>query len=364
MPGRRPRRAISAERALAPTAAPRTTAAPGTPLSAGDRSSSLATIGATVTAAMCPVEPSATPATRTLTVRLRSRTRCPRDVGRSKDAIGRVAFAHPGRRSGGTTLASVAPIAGELVGVERGDEVVGDAPDVDGHRGHEPVAPGVGQAGVGPRRSVSQAVRSTKPALSSRSTAGRAAPREQDAVGEVAHPERAAGEVELGEDVEVGRARPCSASSSASSARMIVAWAVRNVRQASMPGLSAASDAVVTVPRHGSVPRCGCNEDSNPATVASEPQRQGLAVLGSVTGATTTARSSRRCSSAGDLDVPTERVDESHLLGCPAGYSQQLRGRDEDRQALALEIATLNRLPEYRNSRSRGASSGDEVAIE
>ena len=59
---------------MAPIAAPMTTVAPGAPLQAVDPEMSWATIVATVTAAMWPVLPRATPATSDQTVRRRSRS--------------------------------------------------------------------------------------------------------------------------------------------------------------------------------------------------------------------------------------------------------------------------------------------------
>ena len=74
-PIRRPRRAMSADSSTAPSAAPSTTVAPGAPASVCDPSRSLATIVATVTAAMCPVLPSATPANSAERDRRRARSR-------------------------------------------------------------------------------------------------------------------------------------------------------------------------------------------------------------------------------------------------------------------------------------------------
>ena len=64
---------MTCERVTAPSAAPRTTVAPGAPLQAVSPVISWATIVETVTAAMYPVLPRATPATIDHSVRRRSR---------------------------------------------------------------------------------------------------------------------------------------------------------------------------------------------------------------------------------------------------------------------------------------------------
>ena len=66
-----PGEAIRRESTVAPMAAPRTTAADGAPAQTVVPARSLATIVATVTAAICPVLPSATPAISDRTVRRR-----------------------------------------------------------------------------------------------------------------------------------------------------------------------------------------------------------------------------------------------------------------------------------------------------
>src|SRR4051794_23983495 len=83
-PIRRPRTTIRRERRVAPSAAPSTTAAPGAPLRRAEPERSSATIVATVTAAIWPVLPRATPATSEPTVRRRSAAR--RLTGRSSRA--------------------------------------------------------------------------------------------------------------------------------------------------------------------------------------------------------------------------------------------------------------------------------------
>src|SRR6185503_125738 len=74
-PDRRPCPTIQRDRRAAPSAAPMTTAAPGAPLQMADPARSLATIVDTVTAAMWPVLPSATPAISDPSDRRRRRAR-------------------------------------------------------------------------------------------------------------------------------------------------------------------------------------------------------------------------------------------------------------------------------------------------
>src|SRR5215210_4820492 len=88
-PGRRPRRLMSHEREVAPRAAPRTTAAAGVPARLADPPRSLATMVATVTAAICPVLPRATPPTRVQTVRRRRRSISLGDVVTKRRLTGR-----------------------------------------------------------------------------------------------------------------------------------------------------------------------------------------------------------------------------------------------------------------------------------
>ena len=71
-PIRRVRPAISEARSTEPSAAPSTTVAPGAPANVCEPSMSLATIVAIVTAAMCPVDPRATPAIRVFRARVRA----------------------------------------------------------------------------------------------------------------------------------------------------------------------------------------------------------------------------------------------------------------------------------------------------
>src|SRR5215213_4725694 len=65
---------MSHDKVVAPSAAPKTTAAAGVPARLAEPVRSLATIVATVTAAMWPVLPRATPPTSDQTVRRRSRS--------------------------------------------------------------------------------------------------------------------------------------------------------------------------------------------------------------------------------------------------------------------------------------------------
>jgi len=146
--------------------------------------------------------------------------------------------------------------------------VVGDAPDVNRHRPEEAVAAVVGEAGVRPA-AVGLAGRplDVAGALQPVDAPGQAAPREQDAVGEVAHPERAAGGVELGEDVEVGQREVLL--------RLELGLErpdQRRVGGQERPPCEHAGAVGGEARRRDDwlghrIPRCGRNEDSNPGAV-------------------------------------------------------------------------------------------------
>ena len=287
--------------------------------------------------------------------------------GRRSSAGRRDTMTQPVRRSGRDDLRERGPDRGELVGVERGDKWSAMPRTWTGVARRRRSRPSSVRRAYEPRRSVSRrAARRSRhpragrragvsPLLESRTRSARSRIRSV--------PPAASSWARTSKS---DSARSCSASSSASSARISVAWAVRNVRQASMPGLSAARRAGVTAgsvtgslvavatriatPARSALTGRGSAARRRPAPTRA-PHRRAPVVVSSWSAAISKSRQ----------NALTSRI----CSGGPAGDPQQVGRRDDDRQAAGARGGDVEPVAGVEEVHAaRRSSSGEEVVIE